>query len=197
MTDILVVEFNVADVDESWTSLVSAGIQIVEAHDRNRWALGDLGLKVERNYGEESLGKYANEILIRPKTMYDYASVSGFYSDDYRAMFPSLSWSHYRVAMGATDLEDAIEWLVRAADEGLNVDQLDALIKGKPSRLTKKVTDFDARMVEQPDGTLAIQPLAGADMSRLKPGEVYLLKVYRYKTAEEMAREQETEDDNA
>lgn len=39
---VVVNEFDLDALGDDWETLVSAGIQIVEAHDRNRWTLGDL-----------------------------------------------------------------------------------------------------------------------------------------------------------
>ena len=61
---------------------------IAEAHDRNRWSLGDLANKCHRRYGDGSMGKYAAAINVRPTTVYDYAACSGFYDEDSRVAFP-------------------------------------------------------------------------------------------------------------
>lgn len=121
----LVTEFNVAQISDDWEELVSAGQAIAEAHDRNRWALGDLGCKVERRYGESTIAEYASAINIRTSTMYDYTAVSIFYaSEEDRVAFPPLNWSHYRIAMRAKSLDIALNWLAKAADNGWKVEDL-------------------------------------------------------------------------
>lgn len=124
MSDLRIVynEFDLDQIGDEWESLVSAGLQIAEAHDRNRWTLGDLGNKVARRYGEDSLGSYADAVNIRPTTMYDYTACSRAFSVEDRAAFPPLTWSHYRAALKAGD--QAMLWLARAADEGWRVDEL-------------------------------------------------------------------------
>lgn len=126
MSDIRIVysEFDLAAVGDEWEALVSAGQQIAEAHDRNRWTLGDLGGKVLRRYGEDSIGSYAAAINVRPSTMYDYAACAAYYSVEDRAAFPPLSWSHFRAAMKASTKAIALEWLGQAADMGWSVDTL-------------------------------------------------------------------------
>lgn len=112
-----VVIFDIDALPEDWEALTSAGREMTEAADRQRWQLGDLGNKVQRVYGKESLKTFAGEINIpRHKTLYEYARVARHYEPSMRLDFPSLSWSHYQTAARAGDL--AVEFLVQAQDNG-------------------------------------------------------------------------------
>jgi len=187
----LVTDFDVSKVVDEWEDLVSAGQAIVEAHDRNRWALGDLGGKVERRYGEESLSKYASEINCRPSTLYDYTACSTFYNDEDRAKFPPLNWSHYREARRTGDHAIALIWLARAADEGWSVETLKTMInEGKEGggSTNEKLGELGATFLDckpnvNPDGKVVDYELIFrvSDPIALKVKQVYTLKVYGVK----------------
>lgn len=161
MSDLRIVynEFDLDKIGDEWESLVSAGLQIAEAHDRNRWTLGDLGCRVARRYGENSLGSYADAVNVRPTTMYDYAACSRAYSVEDRAAFPPLTWSHFRAALRAGDT--AMLWLARAADEGWKVDELAEALrvaegeKPRPRKLLEVGGEFQGCVdVRDDDGQL-------------------------------------------
>lgn len=117
-------------VGDSWEELVSVGQTIMEAHDRDRWVLGDLSNKVARRYGDESIRKYAAEINARTSTLYDYSRVSAFYGLERREMFPALTWSHYREAARLETLPVAVEWLEQAQDNGWPIAEMHRQING-------------------------------------------------------------------
>jgi hypothetical protein len=126
---ITIAQFDVNAVGDGWEALVSAGQAIIEAHDRNRWACGDLGLRVQATYGESTLRKYAREINIQSSsTLYNYVQVSRFYDEATRGMFPSLSWSHYRAAMRVKDTTLALTILARAADDDAPVAEVERMV---------------------------------------------------------------------
>lgn len=110
----LIVDYDLEGLDDAWESLVGAGIAIAQAADRNRWALGDVGARVERTYGYAAIRKFAAEIGVRPSTLYEYVAVAKFYPADSRNDFPALSWSHWRAAMKAHDQGDARDYLEEA-----------------------------------------------------------------------------------
>lgn len=147
---LIVNEIDLAGIGDEWEALVSAGQMIAEAHDRNRWALGDLGLKVQRRYGEDSIGSYGAAINVRPSTMYDYVACSGFYDVDARAQFPPLTWSHFRAAMKAGALDVAMSFLAHAADNNWSVDELLERIRVKTgeSPRPKKLIELGAEYAD-------------------------------------------------
>lgn len=195
MTDVrlIVTDMDVAALGDEWETLVSAGQAVAEAHDRNRWLLGDLGGKIDRRYGHDSLGKYAFDINIRPTTMYDYAACSAFYPEDDRAAFPPLNWSHYRAAMRVKNHEMAMVLLAKAADNGWTVEELADAVReanGNPPR-PKKLTELEgaeflgARVKADRAGEVIAYELtfcvsaAFADaIQKLVENDAYTLKVY-------------------
>jgi hypothetical protein len=103
-----------------WEALASEGLSILQDHDRNRWRLGEIAQLVERGYGKSALRNFANDINIRPPTLYEYHRVTAFYSPDDRDTFPMLTWSHYRAAM-KMDYDAAIDALTHASDIDMRI----------------------------------------------------------------------------
>lgn len=197
---ILINEFDVDAVGDEWETLVSTGQTIVEAHDRNRWALGDLGVKCERRYGHKSIGQYAAAINVRPTTMYEYSACSTFYDRGDRAAFPPLAWSHYRVALRVKDHDEALVWLAKATDEGWTVDELSDAIKEaagdapRPRKLIEFVGQFhelsiaeidDNGEIAAYDAVFRVTPAMQAELAGvLQIGRDYTAKIF---TAQEDA----------
>lgn len=142
--DVIAVDWNLDRVGEEWESLQGAGQTLWSAHERNRWRLGDLGVHVVGLFKAGALKTFAFEIsngaLMAP-TLYDYTATSATYSEEDRAAFPSLSWSHYRQAKGRSVLvgeevkstirhDIAMTWLGKAADEGWSVADLKRAMAG-------------------------------------------------------------------
>lgn len=104
---------------DSWEELVSTGIGLAQNLDAGRFALGDVGARVQVVYGEASLAKFSAEIgIARAHTFREYVRVARGYESVTRGTFleAGLSWSHFRECLRAGD--QAVEWLARAADEG-------------------------------------------------------------------------------
>ena len=121
---------------ETWEELADAGRALALDLDAGRFALGDVGLRCIKQYGDDSLGKLAADIgIARAHTFREYVRVARGYGLVTRATFQEagLSWSHFREALRSKD--DAELWLARAADEGLVVAELSRQIAaaiGKP-----------------------------------------------------------------
>jgi len=196
MSDVRVVinEFDLDALADDWSALVSAGIQVVEAHDRNRWVLGDIARKVCRKYGQKSLATYAGEVNVRSSTMYEYHACAAYYSIEDRATFPSLSWSHYRAAMKLKDYDLALNWLGKAADEGWSADTLSKAIKkflGDDGG-DEKVYDQVRTMGTDDDGETPILLFDGSDLLRGKRYRVVIYQVSGEKYGEEEAQDVHT-----
>ena len=150
-------------MNTDWQTLVQAGIDLVQAQDRNRWSLGDLAAITERQYGQASVKKLATEIRMpRHKTLYEYHRVSRFYDLSTREEFPQLSWSHYREAMRLESLSAACAMLAEAHDNDWPVAKLAREIKlqvgEKPA--PEKLLDTFARVtsIRGDTITLLVQP---------------------------------------
>lgn len=136
---------------DDWETLADTGRMIREQQDRDRWLLGDLAEKVHKVYGENSLAKFAGDIQVPTKTLRDYHRVSRFYPSAARAEFPALSWSHYRLAIRAGDLDKAMTRLEQAEGNNWPVAELDKQIGGK--KHWKKVFEVEGT----PGGTLVAE----------------------------------------
>lgn len=99
--DLLVVaRIDVNAVSDDWETLVSLGIEILKAHDSDRFVLGDIALhRIVPRYGEAAVETYADEIGCARSTMYQYLHVSKFFEESIRPDcfrdFEELTWSHY------------------------------------------------------------------------------------------------------
>lgn len=145
-----------------WQSIVTVGIELVQASDRNRWYLGDLAALAERVHGESSIKKLATEIRMpRHKTLYEYHRVSKFYDSSTRGEFAQLSWSHYREATRLGSLDNARELLAQANDEDRPVAWLTREVKkrcGEPIT-PNKLLDLNGRITGIRGDILTIQLL--------------------------------------
>ena len=137
---------------DAWESLCDAGRHYAEDMDAGRWKLGDLALKVEKQYGQDSLGEFAREVNVRAGRIREYRRVCDFYENVARAAFlethPVLSYSHLRAAMRLGDADTAYAYLVTASENRLSVEATEAAIRDivggdpPPARIT-----FEARLV--------------------------------------------------
>lgn len=113
----------------------------------DRWRLGDLLNQMNRKYGEATIENVAHEIGgLKRNTLYDFARVAEFYSEELRYKYRQLSWSHYRSAMATKSLDEALKWLEKAAigdnNEAWSVGRLDneLRIAGKTGKVRNHST---------------------------------------------------------
>lgn len=128
--------------------------------DEYRYVIGDIAMLVEKDYGRNLIGQFANDIGLAPVTLRQYRSVSAFYENNIRALFsPLITWSHANLARRyaakvadtpGAQLEAAMALLEAAADNDWTVGKLEVEVK---TMLGAKVTP--QRIVEL-HGTLAI-----------------------------------------
>ena len=104
----------------SWEEAVSRGMELREAKDNSQWELGDLSLEVNSVYGQDSLGKFANDILINKKSLQQYRRVSAAFPPETRSKY--LSHRHHLIL---APRKDRFEWLQKAHDSNLTVTQLE------------------------------------------------------------------------
>lgn len=165
---------DIRSLPSDWETLADAGRALAEANDRNRWRIGDLARQVETVYGDASLDTYASEINIFARTLRLYRQVSAFYPENgTRIQYPTLSWSHYRMAMRLGDEDSALAMLADAVDNNWSArDLTDALnvALGKPP---VKRPIVEAAVIATEHG------LHVADAALL-PGERYQIKVYSH-----------------
>lgn len=113
----------------SWEEAVSRGMELRSAKDNSQWDLGDLALEVRSHYGKDSLGKFANEILINKKSLQQYRRVSAAFPPNDRS--PYLSHRHHMLLVARPD---RLEWLKKSEENNFTVTQLErelAIAEGK------------------------------------------------------------------
>jgi len=84
----------------SWEEYVSQGIIARESKDNSQWLLGDLALGVKKDYGEDSIGKYATEISVVKKTLVNYRTTANTFEKSSREDFSRLSFTHFQLCAG-------------------------------------------------------------------------------------------------
>jgi len=161
----------VQEKEISWEECVSLGMELREKKDNSQWALGDLALTVQKQYGMDSLGKFAVEIGIKKSTLADYRTCSAFYPSEIRERYRDLSHSFFLVAMRNNDLETAIAWLNRASDEGWSVEMLRKMIKG--GKEEKSVEEVIKGLIEKIDKLCRDKSLS---LRKIREGLVLLKK---------------------
>jgi hypothetical protein len=178
----MVVGMETFDIDAlpvDWEALTSAGRAMTEAADRQRWQLGDLGNKVQRVYGSESLKTFAGEINIpNHKTLWDYSRVAARFEKSVRNEFPALSFTHFRTAMRAKD--DAELFLVQAQDNGWPVAELARKIAaaiGKPVPPVK-LWEGRAKVYGWTETMGAVCMVLYCERGALPDGQIVTIKVY-------------------
>lgn len=153
---LVIQEYDFDAMGDDWETLVTTAKEIVNAHDRNRWALGDIGRKAELRHGEGAVKSLANAVGVRPSVYYDYWHVADFFQgDDIRHGFAAtVTWSHFREAARLDDkvvdeFETAMSLLEQAEAKHWTVDTLrdevNRLIGKPPNR--KKAFSADAEIV--------------------------------------------------
>ena len=125
----------VAAVAEGWAELVSAGQALSEQEIASRWQLGDLAGLVQTQYGGGSLKRYASEIGREQMTLARYRWVAQRFAGELlyaRVRYPMLDWTCFEVVAHVKDDAELLGYLDQAADDGLSLKQLRALVKGQP-----------------------------------------------------------------
>lgn len=110
----------------SWEEFVSRGLEAREALDNHQWLLGDLAIEVIKDYGKDTIGKYAYAIGVMKKTLQGYRTVSNRFPKEIRRKYRKLSFSHFR---NVTSLEQPEAWLIQADDNDWSVEKLGVEIK--------------------------------------------------------------------
>jgi len=116
-----------------WEEAVSIGIELRAMKDKSQWELGDLALKVEKCYGTDALGKFANEIGINKKSLQQYRRVSAAFPKEKRV--PHLSHRHHLILAAK---ENRFEWLEKAAVNNWSTTQLQLELKKAEGKFEEK-----------------------------------------------------------
>ena len=108
---------------KSWEEYIVQGQEAREAKDDSNWQLGDLALGIEKDYGDDSIGKFAYAISVPKKSLMNNRTVAKRFSIDTRMKYKKLSWSHFE-AVSASKIVRPEAWLEKADNEELSVENL-------------------------------------------------------------------------
>lgn len=159
-------------VEASYEAITDVGRIAREKLDDFRWYIGDLARIVGKKYGEKLIDDFAVQIGISKSSAQKYRRVASFYEKSTRVHFAdtNIFWTHYRIAIAAGTVTEAMLWLERASSEGWSCDQLAA-------QMSKSGLVRDYLLKET-----VLDPLV-IDMLRELQGDVYL-SVWREKQVE-------------
>lgn len=100
---------------------VNAGMAARESLDNGRYVIGDLACHVQKRYGENTVGKFAEALNAPVASVREYRRVCAFWSRAVRpalfAEMPSLSYSLLRTAARFKDTGIALDFLRECVDK--------------------------------------------------------------------------------
>lgn len=131
-------------VQHSWEEYISMGLEAREAEDNSSWLLGDLALGIEKDYGQDSVGKYSYAIGVARKTLMNYRTVSNRFPRETRSKYRKLSFSHFKVL---TSLEKPEAWLEKADDNDWSVETLTKEVHEAYGDMKDKMDDTPPRVI--------------------------------------------------
>lgn len=153
---------NEAPTPKDWESVCEVGRQAAESIDTGRWTIGELAQKISKVYGDDLVGRFAREINVGKRRVYQYGAVYGFYEIctpvQFLADHPTLTYSHMREAIRMWDksketpeqgLQKALEMLDEAAANTYTIDEMSKVITqrlGKPTG-PKKLAECDVIII--------------------------------------------------
>lgn len=126
------------DID-IWETAIAIGQSTEEEMSIRRWILGDVAIRVDTKYGENSISKYAAAINVNSSTLKQRRQMSAFYPKDTRVAFSTLGYSHYRAALKLGDIDRALWALEKAEKRNWPVFKFEQLL----NRLTGKRRNSD------------------------------------------------------
>ena len=129
ITDLIPFKPSLINKLETWEDFISFGLVVRTWKDVSQWVLGDLARAVEKRYGEDSLGKYANDIKVNPKSLMEYRRVASRYPKR-GDRIPYLSFSHHQRALKSSEPH---KLLLMAHDNDWSIRQLERFLMLKKS----------------------------------------------------------------
>lgn len=105
----------------SWEEYISLGMEARSHKDTSCWTLGDLASSIEKDYGKDSIGKYAYAIGVDKKTLMNYRTIALRFDRGTRETYQKLSYSHFACL---TSIEKPEAWLEEADTKDWSVETL-------------------------------------------------------------------------
>jgi len=123
---------------KSWEEYLVLGMEAREDKDNSSWKLGDLAQEISKDYGEDSIGKYAYAISVEKKTLMNYRTISGRFDKRTREKYRKLSFSHFASLTAVVKPE---AWLEKADNEEWSVETLRKEVKKEYPNITNPKLD--------------------------------------------------------
>lgn len=103
----------IEDKIDAYSRLVAIARDARKERDEKYWIMGQCAILLETHYRDETLARFANEIGVDPKRLYEYKVMTEFYPSDKRALLDGLdiTYSHMREAKRLGTVSQAIEFL--------------------------------------------------------------------------------------
>jgi hypothetical protein len=120
------------EIPDEWEALCDAARQAAEHMDEGRWVIGEYSHRVEKRYGTDAIGEFAKQVGISKGRVKQYRTVFRFWSPvweekDGRLAFlaerPNVTYTHYLDAMRLKDVDKALEWVDKVAENGWTTDE--------------------------------------------------------------------------
>jgi hypothetical protein len=152
---------------KSWEQYIVELQEARETKDGSQWLLGDLALGIEKDYGEDSIGKAAYAGGIEKKTFMNYRTISKRFSKEIREKYRKLSWSHFS-AVSAEKISQPEAWLEKADNEEMSVESLRREItEAYPSVGTPRLDDDPPEVVRCEEcGKWRIKDISALELCR-------------------------------
>lgn len=109
-----------------WAACVDTGMRAQEMLNEGRWIIGDLACIIANHsdYGENTLGMFADDIHFERARVREYRTVSQFWTFSVRTellLIANLMYSHFRIATRLQHLKKARDFLLESADNDWSV----------------------------------------------------------------------------
>jgi hypothetical protein len=166
--------------EDVYQAAVGLGQMDRESKDRARWRIGDLARLVTKAYGQNRIADFAKDINEPVDRVKEYRTVCRYWERSVRADFlalPTLTYSHFRIALRFADREDACDFLQDCAANAWTVEAARIELKkrlGEPLPAAR-LLDAEARvvivrtdpgLVPEPEVTFELLP--GVDLLALE-----------------------------
>lgn len=110
----------------SWEDHVSGWFETGQMIQDGLWLRGAIASSLDIKYGDESMERFAGEVMVTARSVRQHRQVYRFYQNGKR--FPFLSWFHHLVAMYTPD---PVAALTAAEDDGLSARNMAEAFKVK------------------------------------------------------------------
>lgn len=125
----------------TYEHLCELGRSAAQNIDQGRYLIGDLAAQIKKEYGRDTVGRFAKDIGIPKARAQEYRHVCEFWTKSARAdIFDTyagqVTYSHLRAAMRLKDADAALDFIRECGDNSYTVEQAAVKLQerlGKPT----------------------------------------------------------------